>query len=353
MDARDEIRLKNEVLSEVRKMVNAKFQTGNEELSPDSKVAVQQLGNAVSAIRDELSKTHSSFRLVSTVVDDINQRMGVLGAEIKDSRVVKDIADLKIAIDKLWDQIVATDSNNRLGVVEKAMADVVHRMAAIEKFASTPVKRNPAEVHSANVDHAAINDVTARMGDVLTQLQGVKLQIEDVSLRVIAKEQGVKTTGAVDQCVIDRLNAIEKSLASVTETTIDSLVRERELHRGELDALRSRLDASEKATADLNSRFKAFTTMALNQISVNSNGTRLDGVPQVTGVEPRLEALESKVNGPMPAHAIAPMPHQPVIQPPVNFDFQSIIPVQLTQMQIPIAQPAASTTYPPFFTGKI
>lgn len=340
MDARDEIRLREAILVDVRRLLNAKFNTGSEELSSDSKLAIQQLSGSVSAIRDELSKSHSSFRLISVTVDDINSRISVLGAELKDARVLKDIGDLKIAIDKLWDHIAVTDSTKRLGVLEKAVSDIVNRMAAIEKVAATPVKRNAAEVHTANVDHAAIHDVTARVGDVLTQLQGVKLQIEDINLKVLNQGQ-VAVTNKEDEVgglLRDRLVAVELSLSSMTNATIDSLVTERELHKVEVDILKQRLDLSEKALTDLDTRFRAFTTLSLNHTSLNANGVRLDAVPDATAVEPRLEALEAKVNGAAPAHPIVDPHHQPVVQPHVNFDFPTTIPVQVP-VQIVVAQP--------------
>jgi hypothetical protein len=315
MDTKEAMQLETRVMSEVRKLINAKFNTGaNEELSSDSKLAVQQLSGAVSAIRDELTKTHSSFRLVSITVDDINHRINLLGDELKNARVLKDIEDLKLAVNKLWDHIAATDSTKRLGVLEKAIADVVNRMATIERVAAMPVKKNPAEVHSANVDHAALHDVTARMGDVLTQLQGVKLQVDEVSQKVAVKEQSAGT----DDSLRERLLKLEALVESINTSTVDV----KELSRVQLDDLKVKLDNSEKLVADLDSRFKAYTTLALNQVSVNSNGARVDGVPDATGVEPRLEALESKVNGNLPAHHSPASAQQP---PAANFDFPSTI----------------------------
>jgi chromosome segregation ATPase len=318
MDTKEAMQLETRVMSEVRKLINAKFNTGSEELSSDSKLAVQQLGGAVSAIRDELTKTHSSFRLISVTIDDVNHRMGLLGNELKDARVLKDIEDLKLAVNKLWDHITATDSTNRLGVLEKAIADVVNRMGAIERVASMPVKKNPAEVHSANVDHAAIHDVTARMGDVLTQLQGVKIQVDDVTQKLSVKEQGAGT----DSSLRERLLNLESVVDSIKSSPVQTVVNPEELSRVQLDELKTKLDNSEKLVADLDSRFKAYTTLSLNQISVNSNGARVDGVADVTGVEPRLEALESKVNGNAPAHSNAASAQNP---PPANFDFVSTI----------------------------
>lgn len=221
MDAREIIQLETRLLSEVRKLINAKFQNSNEELSGDSKVAITQLSGGLTAVRDELSKTNSSFRVISLTVDDINQRVSTLGIELKDARVLKDISDLKIAIYKLWDQIVATDSTNRLGVIEKAIADVINRMITIEKAASIPAKRNASEVQSVSRDRAPINDEIFK----------------------------------------DRLVHVELLLATMTSATIDSLATERELHKVEVDLLKSRLDASEKKQAELEIKIKAFTTL--------------------------------------------------------------------------------------------
>jgi len=218
MDAKDRTAFRDGIMTEVRQLLNAKFKGSTEEISDDSKVAIQQLLNLNSSLREEFGRLAAGAKLTSTCVEDLQRRVGVLESTPVSARSPADIANLKSSMVKLQ-EIVANDPTKALAAsLETRLTEITSKISDLtrdKRSVPAPVTPDAAvpatptmvlEAANATDPNAAVSVEVGRsdMNRRLTSLEG----------RIKAIPQPVPYD---DSAIVQRLSVAESNLRQLSE----------------------------------------------------------------------------------------------------------------------------------------
>lgn len=154
MDVRDIQLLREEILAETKKYINSKLSGGSDVLSSDSELALKQLGNSLSVLRESWSRTSIVASTLTSDIENIKSNMDRMKVDIMDTSTAIKLDNLNSAFLKLEADINMEPIRASISTLEKNMADILNRLAAAESAVATLKMANPGPV----INGASIQD---------------------------------------------------------------------------------------------------------------------------------------------------------------------------------------------------
>lgn len=247
MDAKDRIAFQNAIMVEVRQIINAKFKGSSEEISDDSKIAIQQLINMNSALRDEFNRLAAGAKLTATCVEELQKKVSVLESTPVSARAPADIANLKASMVKVQDALASDQTKTRLAALEKSMTELTPIVAGLSNGLNNgvakrsvystapspsltpdpngiapPLPSTPTPTLSGPLD-SKNDDPNAAGGP-----GGVEIKSSDVNRRLTSLEGRIKAIPQPvpydDSVVLQRLGAAENKIGDLATrvTTLEA-----------------------------------------------------------------------------------------------------------------------------------
>lgn len=373
LDPRQAQQLEEAIMTKVRALIASKMQVGTDDLSGDSKLALQQLNQANGTLKVELAKILDSIRVLSenqTALQDSLRKtresvdVGALSGEIKTvksdlhrlftrvdgdttpkattqlqealTKVLLRLTDLEAGVSGQKKSAVVTTSQTN-GVkpedLQKLASDLAQLREAMKIVQSTrstppPATIQPTIVQSTPYDDTEIRTSLSLLNQKLLTFLGTQTQINpteisELKAAVEAVRNKVQENQVSSEQLTLRIAALENSVQSLT-SAVQSVPR-----LDIFEATLGQLESKAKILADNNSALSQTISTLVNIAASKS---------ELESISSRIQSLESRLAQPPvdkvitagPSGTMQPFPPQPIQQQaPVQLPFaQHALPVQ-------------------------
>lgn len=303
MDAKALIAFRDGIMVEVRKMIDGKFKGSSEELSDDSKVAVQQLIGMNSALREEFSKLAAGAKVTASCVEELQKKVAALESTSTSSRTPADIANLKSSIVKIQEKM-ATDiatTQTSLDLIQakttKALEEVAKKASVSSPVVVNTPLPNAAPTTTLVLEAANSNDPNSGGGSV-------EIKTSDVNRRLTSLEGRIKAIPSVvpydDSAILQRLVTVEGNVAGlytrVNAVDLTPLQTSLASLEGKVTALSTKLDETVAHNHSNNSLSAAPSLGSLSGglFGIGSPVSASTPTADITALKARVDALESQ-----------------------------------------------------------
>lgn len=374
LDPRQAQQLEEAIMTKVRALIASKMQVGTDDLSGDSKLALQQLNQANGTLKVELAKILDSIRVLSenqTALQDSIRKtresvdVGALSGEIKTvksdlhrlftrvdgdttpkattqlqealTKVLLRLTDLEAGVSGQKKSAVVTTSQTN-GVkpedLQKLASDLAQLREAMKIVQSSrsapppPTAIQPTIVQSTSYDDTEIRTSLSLLNQKLLTFLGTQTQINpaeisELKAAVEAVRNKVQENQVSSEQLTLRIAALENSVQSLT-SAVQSVPR-----LDIFEATLGQLESKTKILADNNSALSQTISTLVNIAASKS---------ELESISSRIQSLESRLAQPPadkvitagPSGTMQPFPPQPIQQQaPVQLPFaQHALPVQ-------------------------
>lgn len=304
MDPRESQNLEDRILKQVRQILATRDRIGSEQLSTDTKLAVEQLNSNLNSLKD-------SLRVTSAVVEDLNverQRvssiLAIIDIKLNDGSTDTRLKALKEGFDLIKSQLEASTIDQRVVELEKALSGLAPRVLSIESMVNSIRHNNPTI--NASIERRSVTPVAAATPndskyDELKQLVEKQQAIINALSRqaesnaVFQSEFPNYVKSAISTCLDPLTNRCDAQRNDIMETVT-------KLNSGLLGECDRRIQEAQKTAvpsvdlAPLQQRIAALEA-AKPQGNIISAGIGSIGsaVTATAGITGRLDALEIRV----------------------------------------------------------